>query len=141
MNNSDEIHVHVKTFIYKQQGGDLIKYIFMSRPLKKEKGESADFEVGLQWGGSFPNQSDKVVQRSNRCKQHCPCICQHMAFSSFLKETMGGRSQEIKASDLIGILLRHLFPSDLEVKSRGWLALYCMLVLSVIMSVPEAEQT
>lgn len=53
---------------------------------------------------------------------------------------MGG-SPEIKASDLIGILLRYLLPSDLEVTSTGWLALYYMLVLSVIMSVPEAKST
>lgn len=67
--------------------------------------------------------------------------CQRMAFSSSLKERMSGGSLEIKASDLIGILLRYLLPSDLEVTSTGWLALYYMLVLSVIMSVPEAKST
>ena len=44
--------------------------------------------------------------------------CQAAAFSSSLKEAVGRGSQEIQASGLIGILLRYIFSSDLEVTQR-----------------------
>lgn len=131
--------------IYKHQGGrGLIKYIFLSPLLKeKEKGEGADlgrwdcsgeghFQISLIKWSSGAIGVNSIVLASPR---------QHVAFNSSLKERMSGGSPEIKASNLIGILLRYLLPSDLEVTSTGWLALYYMLVLSVITSVPEAKST
>lgn len=88
-------------------------------------------------------QSDEVASWSKKCKQHCPCTC--MPGCSFLLILQRGSRQGV-CLRTYNLQVWWVFSWDsysllIWNSHRYWWDMYYILVLSVIASLPEAEQT
>lgn len=52
VNSSDELHLRLKSSAYRQKGGDTIKYLFLSPPLRKGRREKV-VSLGEPVEGTF----------------------------------------------------------------------------------------
>lgn len=100
----------------------------------------------LQWERSLLSQAGEAARSLNSIV--LAAACQSAVFPSSLEEVAGRWPQEMQASGLIGTFPRYLFLIGIPWRymfppiwksCRDWWARYYVLVLSVIVSLPEAE--